>query len=171
MKISDELINSINESDCILIAFGEEFRLADEDRDKLISAYDNIAKFCMSKNYFVVNICDDDLIFDSSFDKERIAAPFAHSDDESTNPFDRESNPIWDKYMKWLSHTLNNRLLILEFGCLTGSMNIVRWPFEKTVMLNQKSRLVRINENCPFVPAEISERASSVKCNSVDYLI
>lgn len=172
MGAADELITNIDESDCVLLSFGEEFRLADSDKSKLLKAYNNAAEYIKDKNYFVLNICDDEVIFESIFDSSRIAAPFMKADEnENHNPFDRESNPMWDKYMKWLSCTLNNKLLILEFGCLMGSMNIVRWPFEKTVTLNQKSRLIRINETCPFIPAEISERSSSIKCNSVDFLL
>lgn len=157
------------------MGFGEEFRASDENRERLTPAYNNIAHELRDKNYFVLNICDDSVVFESEFDLSRIAAPFKDSSNEeesvSINPLDRDSNPMWDKYLKWLSRTLNNKLLILEFGCLMGAMQIVRWPFEKTVLLNQKSELIRVNESCPFLPTEISQRSTSIKCNAVDFLL
>lgn len=169
------LKEKIENADCVLIGIGEEFREKECSKDKLDKAYKNLSDCLEGKNYFVLNICDDKVIYDAGFDENRIAAPFCDicedSDFSQNNPFDREKNPMWGKYTKWLSYTIKNKLLIIELGCLMGSMEVVRWPFEKTVMLNNKSELVRINEKFPFVPAEISEKSFSVMCNSVDFLI
>ena len=159
-----------------LVGLGEEWKSEGQSEDKIRNAYSEIAKILEDKNCFILSTCEDGLIFDSIINRERIAAPFRddvlHEADEEYSPFDRDMNPMWDKYMKWLSCTLNKKLVILEMGCLLGKdMRIVRWPFEKTVMYNLKSELIRVNETCPFIPAEISERATSIKCNSVDFLL
>lgn len=172
----DELTKRIEESDCVLIGIGEEYRVQERSKQEIINALNSLYKLVENKNYYVLSICDDKVIFESEFGDDRIAAPFCNisdstADDNRENPFDRENNPTWDKYMKWLSYTLNNKLLILELGCLMGAMELVRWPFEKTVNLNNKSSLVRINDSFPFVPAEISAKSVSVKCNSVDFFL
>lgn len=172
----EDVKKKITEADCVLIGFGEEYREETCEREKLLSAYNALFEVTGKKNYYILNICDDKVIFDSGFDDNRIAAPFCNisegeNHDSETSPFDREQNSMWDNYMKWLSCTINNKLLILELGCLMGAMEIVRWPFEKTVMLNNKSELIRVNETFPFVPAEISEKSTSIKCNSVDFLL
>ena len=176
MSEIESLYDKIYNADCVLLAFGEEFRTSERDRSEVVKAYNSIAKSVHEKNYYVLNICDDDAIFESDFDSSRIAAPFKDSDEKNKNNkpgelFDRTKNPEWDKYMKWLSCTLNKKLVIVELGCLMGTMELVRWPFEKTVSLNMKSELVRINRNFPFVPAEISDRTLSIGCNSVDFLL
>lgn len=172
----ENLMNQIDESDCVLIGIGEEYRVQERSKQEVLSALDGLFEIVKNKNYYVLDICDDRTIFESKFGDKKIAAPFCdymeRDEDESrANPFDRENNPTWDKYMKWLSFTLNNKLLVLELGCLMGAMELIRWPFEKTVSLNNKSKLVRINESFPFVPAEISEKSISVKCNSVDFFL
>lgn len=43
--------------------------------ERLIGAYNNLAALLEGKNYFIVTLCTDDLIFSSQLDPERIVAP------------------------------------------------------------------------------------------------
>lgn len=76
----------------------------------------------------------------------------------------------WERYKKWLSHTLNRRLLIIELGVDFYLPSIMRWAIEKTVMLNQKAKLVRIHEKLYQVPKELENRSYSISKNAVSFL-
>lgn len=155
----NDLIERINEADYVLVGIGEEFLVKDEE-DNLIYAYNNLANILNGKNYYIVTLCNDGIIYESELDKEKITYPF----DES------EENKSWDNYLKWLSCTLNRNLLIVELGALLSSPEVIRWPFEKTVMLNNKASMIRINGILPNIPAEISGKAISIKENAYKFM-
>ena len=163
-----ELKDAISESDLVLIGLGDEFNTFD-DNSKVLNAYNAIAKEIADKNYFVVSLCEDELIFDSDFDKEKITAPY--STYTSKNLKDDEEDPQWGKYMLWLSCTLNKKLLIIEIGASVLNPHIMRWPFEKTVELNNKAKLIRVNSVMPNVPAEISDKCISIKSTSIEFCL
>lgn len=64
----------------------------------------------------------------------------------------------WHYYNQWLSVTLNKKLVILEIGSDFLYSALLRWPFEKITILNQKSVLIRVNENFPQGIPEIKDR-------------
>ena len=75
----------------------------------------------------------------------------------------------WEKHKKWISGTLNHKLLVLELGVSLRFPQIIRWPFERITMINEKSHMIRVNEAIPQINAEISERAESVRQSSVEW--
>lgn len=77
----------------------------------------------------------------------------------------------WDKYTKWLSCTLNRKLLLLELGTDFQYPQVIRWAFEKTAFYNMKSKLVRISSKFPQLPAELSERGVAVAEKPVEFLL
>ena len=79
--------------------------------------------------------------------------------------------PRWKDYMKWQTGTINRSLVILELGEGFVTPTVMRWPFEKIIYFNQKSRLYRINENFYQLPKETEERGVSVHENSVRWMI
>lgn len=79
--------------------------------------------------------------------------------------------PMWEKHKKWLTGTLNKKLLILELGVSLRFPQIVRWPFEKIAFLNEKSSFIRVNEKLPQLGEEVAKKGISIKQNSVDWLI
>ncbi len=78
--------------------------------------------------------------------------------------------PQWKAYQTWLAGTLNRKLLVLELGEGFRTPTVIRWPFEKTVFFNQKSRMFRIHEHLYQVSREIGERAVSVAENSLSFI-
>ena len=72
----------------------------------------------------------------------------------------------WDKYMKFLSLTLNRNIVILELGVLMDFPNIIRWPFERTALINMKAHFYRINKALPQMNAELKDKGISV-CSDV----
>ena len=75
----------------------------------------------------------------------------------------------WQKYMKWLQGTLNKKLCVMEFGVGMKLPSVIRFPFEKTVFYNQKSKLIRMHEKYYQINQEVSERAMRCECNAVQF--
>lgn len=46
----------------------------------------------------------------------------------------------------------------------------MRWPFERIVMINQKSHLVRVSSKFAQLPEDIGDRAFSISLSPLDYL-
>lgn len=76
----------------------------------------------------------------------------------------------WELHKKWLSGTLNKKLLLLELGVNMRFVQIVRFPFEKLAMLNNKAELLRVNEKLWQVPHEIADKATAVKMSATEFL-
>ena len=79
--------------------------------------------------------------------------------------------PRWKDYMKWQTGTINRSLVILELGEGFATPTVMRWPFEKIIYFNRKSRLYRINESFYQLPKEAEERGVSVHENSVRWVL
>ena len=79
--------------------------------------------------------------------------------------------PRWKDYMKWQTGTLNRTLVILELGEGFATPTVMRWPFEKIIYFNQKSKLYRVNESFYQLPKEAQERGVSVHENSVCWML
>ncbi len=76
----------------------------------------------------------------------------------------------WQEYQKWFAGTLNRQTLFLEAGAGFLLPNIIRWPFERAVYLNHKAFLYRIHKKFWQLSAEVGEKGSFVKENSVKFL-
>lgn len=76
----------------------------------------------------------------------------------------------WKRYMMWLQGTLNKKICILELGAGFSYPTVIRWPFEKVAMLNNKACFVRVNEKLPQIAKEIKEKSFSVEMNSVAFI-
>lgn len=184
--------------DCILIGIGEEF----DGNKNALEAYNKLASKLEKKNYFIVSLCIDDVIFESDLDKERIVAPLGgkrkkqcpdacegklydiketvcpickkelvYNNYLADNYIEDDYIPMWEKHKKWVSLTLNKKLLALELGVSFKFPQIVRWPFEKIVSLNNKAELIRVNETLPQLSEEVSGKGTSIKENSVEWVV
>lgn len=151
----------IKEADYVLIGIGEEFS-AKGNEDELVVAYNNLSQLLDGKYYYIVSLCEDGIIHESELKDDSIVEPLLlkTEDDEKK----------WEAYLKWLSCTLNRKLLILELGVSLNAPQIIRWPFEKTAMLNQKANMIRINEKIANIPSEISDKAIGINKNAYEFL-
>lgn len=154
-----ELLADLKQSKCVLIGLGEAFNLKNpEDELKLIQFYKTLKEKLSARDYYILTQAEDDLIFQCGFDKKHVAAPFVYPEDEEN----------WKDYMKWLSFTLNRHLLVLELGVGFANPMIIRFPFEKTVFFNQKSKMYRVHSTFPQVTSEIGERATAIQANPLE---
>lgn len=78
--------------------------------------------------------------------------------------------PQWNRYMQWLSGTLNKKLLILELGVGFKNPGVVRFAFEKTAYFNRKARMYRVNQAFSQITEELQGKAVSIPENSVEWM-
>lgn len=161
----DVIKKEINEAEFVLIGIGKEFKLAEDNQEKLLSAYDQLETLVKGKPYFVLTENQDDVIFQSKLLDFFIAAPFT---EEARM---QSSEEQWNSYLNWVTATLNHKLCILELGVGFSAPQVIRWPFEKTAAFNLKSVLVRVNGTFPQLTEELADRGISVKCNAVEFLL
>lgn len=60
--------------------------------------------------------------------------------------------PSWQAYKSWQTGTLNRKLLLLELGVGLSYPTVIRWPFEKIAVLNQKAHLLRVHAALSQLP-------------------
>ena len=71
---------------------------------------------------------------------------------------------------KWLSSSLAKKLVIVELGEDFSNPNIIRWPFERIIMINQKSKLYRVHSTFYQIPKEIGDRACAFEMNGAQFI-
>ncbi len=79
--------------------------------------------------------------------------------------------PQWQEYTKWLARTLNQPLTVIELGEGFGVPTVIRWPFEKTVFLNQKAYMYRVHSRFFQISDELSGRAEGIAADSVEFML
>lgn len=161
-----ELRKRLISSEKVLIGLGEEWRVKDsrENEAEIRQAYTALYELLKEKDYFIITMAEDALIFDTELESQRITAPLA--DDTAENEYLSQ----WELYLQWLGKTLGKELLILELGVGFSRPDVIRFPFEKTAFFNQKSRMVRVNETFPQITKELAERAEGVKESSAAWV-
>ena len=65
--------------------------------------------------------------------------------------------PSWQAYTQWLTHTLNQKIVVLELGVDFSMPSLVRWPFERIGVLNQKAQFFRISAMWHQLSEELAE--------------
>ena len=207
MDIKNSLTDNIEDAELILVGIGFEWQCDSSDSEKgfkILEAYSRLKKLLKGKNYYIMTLCYDDLIFEIFDEADHIVAPcgstkrlqcYEHivlpedaltKEDglycplcgEKLQPNNIENEAYIEEaylakfaeYKMWLQGTVNRKLLILELGADLKFPTIIRFPFDKLCMYNQKSLFYRVHESLCQHTAENSERAISIKKNSVDYI-
>lgn len=86
-------------------------------------------------------------------------------------PCGNENGPQWDHYIQWLAKSWSQELLILELGVGFSDPGVIRFPFEKTALFNQKAYLMRVHKSFPQLPGELKDRAEGIQEPSVDFVL
>ena len=76
----------------------------------------------------------------------------------------------WNEYMKWLQRTVNKKLCVLELGVGMEYPTVIRFPFEKIILYNQKSFLCRVHSSLHQIGEGIGDRGYAVKEKPFDFL-
>ncbi len=80
----------IENYEMVLVGIGEEF----EDNPNALTAYNKLAEILEDKNYFVVSLCMDDVIFSSNLRSDRIVTPLGGK--RSKQCLDACENALYD---------------------------------------------------------------------------
>lgn len=184
--------------DCILIGIGEEFnenQNALKAYNKLASLLDKnnyfIVSLCIDDIIFQSNLDKEKIVAPLGgkrkkqcpdacegklFDVSNTICPICkkelvYNNYLADNYIEDDYIPMWEKHKKWVSLTINKKLLALELGVSFKFPQIIRWPFEKIVSLNNKAELIRVNETLPQLSEEVSGKGTSIKENSVEWVV
>lgn len=164
-NIIENFKTDYNEAEMVLIGIGSEFHKnmveSTEKMQKMLEYYNKVLD---NKNYFIITSLAQNIFERTDFNKKRVVNPVLIENLGETE------EKQWELYNKWLSATLNHRLMVIELGEGFNRPNIFRWPFEKIIFINQKSVLYRINQHFYQLPENISKRAFSLQCNSFKFL-
>ena len=162
-QIFSDFIDKYRDAEMVVIGIGEEWNayLEKQEYQDLLAFY---APYLEKKNYFCITSSKKNDFSWGSLNPKRVVQPLLLEAEKE------EVEKQWDLYNKWLSATLNKKLMLIELGEGFLIPNLIRWPFEKVTFINQKSVLYRINGQLPQLPENISERAAAVSESSYDFL-
>ena len=76
----------------------------------------------------------------------------------------------WKEYTKWLQGTVNRELCVFELGVGMEYPTIIRFPFEKIALYNQKAFIYRIHPVLYQLGEGIGDRGRSIQEDPVDFL-
>lgn len=151
----EEIKEEVRDASLVLVGLGEELS------GDLSGFYEALAELLKHKDYFIVTLKDRAGLEQAGIQAEQITAPVEEPDNQES----------WDKYLHWLSFTLNQKLCVLELGVGFAHPNLIRFPFEKTVYFNKKARYIRVSEKFPQLSAEIADRGEAVKEDPVTLFV
>ena len=151
----EEIKEEVKDASLVLVGLGEELS------GDLNGFYGALAELLKHKDYFIVTLKDRAGLEQAGISKEQITAPVEEPDNQES----------WDKYLHWLSFTLNQKLCVLELGVGFAHPNLIRFPFEKTGYFNKKARYIRVSEKFPQLSAEIADRGEAVKEDPVTLFV
>ena len=156
-----DVIDDIKSSDYVIVGIGKEIYNSDD-----VGVYENLKKILESNdhvNYFIVSTDKTGNIRNKGFNEKRIVCPVNQENME-------EEEKQWDFYNKWLSSSLAKKMVILETGEDFSNPNIIRWPFERIVMINQKAKMYRVHSTFYQIPKEIGDRACAFEMNGAQFI-
>lgn len=170
----ERIREAIKNADAVLIGVGDEFTQRKAEKEQIIRAYNKVAELIEGKPWFAVTVNTDDLIYESKLNEFFIVAPCgseAAGNAVTMENYDESAYlPQWQFYRNWLASTIGKKLCILELGVGLAYPSVIRLPFEKTALLNQKATLVRVHRKLAQAPEELAERSICVSELPVRYL-
>ena len=161
-KLCEDILNDMDTYDSILLGFGTELlKYKNDGIDDVLAC---LAKYLEHKNYFIISSVKDDILRNSELNQKRIVCPYLGETDKTNE--DKQ----WDLYNKWLSGTLAKKLLVVELGEGFNNPNLIKWPFERIVMINEKARFYRIHSMFYQIPPEIKDNSVTYKYDAYEVL-
>lgn len=76
----------------------------------------------------------------------------------------------WNIYMKWLQGSLNKNIRILELGVGMKYPSVIRWPFERVALINNKAKFIRVHKQLFQLTEDIRDKGVSIEENPIDFL-
>lgn len=157
------ILEKLDNAQKILIGIGNGFS-KNIDSGKVVEYYNKLFKLISDKDYFVVDIAGETYIKQSDIDLSKVTIPLDKDISEE------EGEKQWNEYTGWLQRTLNRDMLVIELGVGFDMPTLVRWPFEKIAMINNKAFLYRVNDLFPQLPDEMGDKGESFKMTVYEFL-
>lgn len=165
-EVVEQMKKDFEEAEMVLIGVGNGASdVLDTNSDKI----EELINILEAKNYFIISSLKKNKFDNLKVNRKRLSNPLLIELSQDNDERECETKQ-WDFYNKWLSCTLNKKLLILELGEGFNTPNIFRWPFEKITLINQKAKMYRVNDEFPQIPEDISGKAVSIKESVADFL-
>lgn len=161
-----QIKQELEKAQFVVVGIGRELAVKEgspEELQHLRNAYAGLKKLLAHKVYFVLTQNEDTLLFESGIPSFLAAAPYA------PEPYNSEEQ--WKAYMNFLSGTLGHETCLLELGAGFDAMQLIRWPFEKTVEYNQKAHLVRVHRSLYMLPEGMEGRGTAVAMDAAELLV
>ncbi len=163
-ELFEQFIEDYNSADMVVIGIGTQLhKRMINDVEKFTQILHFYCDKLDKKNYFIITTLNDDVLIDMGFNRRRLVRPLMAQESEI-------EEKQWELYNKWLSATLNKKLMIIELGEDFNHPNVFRWPFEKVIFINQKSYMYRIHDVFYQLPENINSRAMGVQQNAFEFL-
>ena len=134
----------VKDYDYILIGLGDE--ALNNNDGNLIDMLNKFGELLDKNNYFIISSTKHNYLGESTINPKRMVCPYINEDEKQ-----------WDFYNKWLSATLAKKLLVIEIGEGFNNPNLIRWPFERIVMINDKAHFYRAHSTFYQIPKEIRD--------------
>ena len=160
-EAAKQLREKLSGAQKILVGIGSEWRAkSEEEAEEIREAGEILKNLLDGRDYYVLTTLTGADLERLPFEKTHRAAPMDVSCTEEE----------WKAYTLWLSCTLNRETVLLELGENYMNPSVIRWPFEKTALINQKACLFRIHRTFSQIPDELKGKAVPVAASSVDFL-
>ena len=158
--IRKEMSEKLTDAEKILIGIGAEWKMGDSERESEIEkAACRLNEILADRDYYIISTLEKEDLERLGFESSHTVAPLDVSLTEEQ----------WNKYTDWLSRTLNRKLVILELGEGFKYPSLIRWPFEKTTLINNKAYMYRVHKTLFQLTDEISGKAGAVESDSVAF--
>ena len=168
--IRQRLENDLADAQKVLVGIGAEWREKEETcgaaeargsaEKTRKAAAEALRALLKDKDHFIITTLSQEEILKLGFEKDHIVAPLDVSLTEQE----------WNHYMEWLAGTLNKKTVLLELGEGFEHPSLIRWPFEKTALLNYKAYLYRVHGKFYHITDELKGKAFAVNMDSVQFL-
>ena len=153
--MNEQIIAAIEDAEKILVGIGESW----ENKDEAKAGYEKLKSLLEGKDFYILSVCSDGQIEKVGFEEKRVVTPLDENDDK------------WDEYNKWLGRTLNRKLCVLELGVGLKYPQVIRWPFEKIVFINNKAKMFRVHNSLFQTTEEMGEKCIGIKANPLEYVM
>ena len=168
-QIFSDFIDKYRDAEMVVIGIGEEWNayLEKQEYQDLLAFY---APYLEKKNYFCITSSKKNDFSWGSLNPKRVVQPLLLEAEQITSEKKEEIEKQWDLYNKWLSGTLAKKLLVVELGEGFNNPNLIKWPFERIVMINEKARFYRIHSMFYQIPPEIRDKSVTYKYDAYEVL-
>ena len=168
-QIFSDFIDKYRDAEMVVIGIGEEWNayLEKQEYQDLLAFY---APYLEKKNYFCITSSKKNDFSWGSLNPKRVVQPLILEAEQITSEKKEEVEKQWDLYNKWLSGTLAKKLLVVELGEGFNNPNLIKWPFERIVMINEKARFYRIHSMFYQIPPEIKDKSVTYKYDAYEVL-